>query len=201
MKHRICYFDLETRKLASELSDDKKEGWRRLCAGEGGISALCIYDTLQEWPYFYDDYTVQDAAAHLESADIVVGFRSDKFDRLVVEGILRRKLALKEHYDIFEMVKDALGVRKMVRGENTLDAICKRTLGKGKTGDGTHAPSLALENRWGQLFNYCCQDVKLARDLFEYIRTEGGVIGPGMQFLPVILPEYLRREDGIRLNS
>lgn len=194
MAHRVVYFDLETRKLAQDLSPHRETGWDLLREGKGGISALAIYDSEEDWTFLYDDHSILDAALHLESADVVVGFRSQAFDVPVIEGVLGRNLRLREHIDIYESVQQALGGR-MLRGragEYTLDAISKRTLGRGKIEHGEHAPALARQGKWARLFRYCMDDVRLTRDLFAYIRDEGGIRGAGGIFLDIELPEYLR---------
>ena len=100
---RILYFDLETRLLAADLNPhDREAGWAALRAGEGGISALAIFDSMLNWAYLYDDHSINAAVAHLEQADVVVGFASKTFDVPVIEGILGRKLTLNYHYDILD---------------------------------------------------------------------------------------------------
>ena len=191
---RILYFDLETRLLAADLNPDKELGWAALRAGEGGISALAIYDSMLNWVYFYDDHSINSAVAHLESADAVVGFASRSFDVPVVEGIIGRKLVLNYHYDILdEAAREyaSQGFRRH-KGDWSLDNTARRTLGRGKIEHGSHAKQLAEEGRFGQLFNYCSDDVHLTHDLFQYLREHGGLVRPDKGFLNLSLPEWLQ---------
>jgi DEAD/DEAH box helicase domain-containing protein len=186
---KICVFDLETRKLASDLALGEA-GWSRLRRGEGGVSALAIYDSDANWCYLYDDHTLNEAALHLESADIVVGFNSIEFDLPIVEGIIGRKIFLKKHIDLKNATHEALQKcgHPLRKGENKLGAICDRTLGEHKLEDGALAPELADTGQWGRLFNYCAHDVKLTRDLYAHIKKEGGIISASNTFIPVPLP-------------
>lgn len=191
---RILFFDLETRLHAADLNPyDNSAGWAALRAGEGGISALAIYDSKMEWCYLYDDHSIQAAVLHLESADVVVGYASKSFDVPVIEGIIGRKLAIPFHYDILEEITSTYAAwgGKRGKGDFTLDNVCKRTLGRGKIDHGSHAKALASEGRYGQLFNYCLDDVHLTYDLYKFIRDNNGVIRPDKGFLPMTLPPWL----------
>jgi DEAD/DEAH box helicase domain-containing protein len=194
---RIVYFDLETRLHAADLNhEDEEAGWDALRRGEGGISALMIYDATEQWLYPYDDHSVMAAAKHLESADLVVGFRSAKFDVPVVEGILGRNLRLRSHYDIYTEIARANAHRGIVglKGDFTLDAVCKRNIGRGKVEHGSNAKELAARGHWGRLFYYCGDDVHLTRDLFAYMCNRGGCVNNNRGFLSLDIPDWIRRQ-------
>jgi len=191
----IVFFDLETRKHAEDLNpEDRDAGWDALRKGKGGISALALYDTRDNWLYLYDDFTVHDAARRLESADLVVGFCSAKFDVPVIEGLVGRALRLRYHYDIYvELSREIAqrGIRTGV-GDLKLDTISRRNLGRGKIDHGSHAKELARCGRWGQLFNYCADDVHLTRDLFVKLCRDSGLSFNKGKFIPLPVPELGR---------
>jgi DEAD/DEAH box helicase domain-containing protein len=193
---KILVFDLETRKDAKTLRPDNEElGWTALREGEGGISALAIWDVTEQWLYLYDDYSIQAAVAHLESADVLVSFYGEKFDVPVIEGILGRKLRIKYHYDIYREIAEANAHRGIVgrKGDFTLDAVCKRNIGKGKTSNGAHAVELVKLGKFGELFNYCGHDVKLTKELFEYACLGNGVMNINNSFLPLSIPDWIKK--------
>jgi len=193
MLHTIV-LDLECRKHWHELSQDEEIGWQKLRNGEGGISALAIWDSKENWVYLYDDKTLEQAAAHIESANVVVTFRGDQFDLPCIEGLLKRKLKIKESVDLYAYTETAIGQVRHERryGEYTLSAIARRTLGRGKTETGSHAPDLARVGEWAKLFHYCMNDVRLTRDLYYYILEESGIISAQLTLLPIELPKYIR---------
>jgi DEAD/DEAH box helicase domain-containing protein len=195
---RILFFDLETRLHAADLSPDHDLGWAALRSGEGGISALAIYDSMLNWCYVYDDHSLAAAVLHLEQADAVVGFASKTFDVPVIEGLIGRKLALNLHYDILEEATRAAALQglRRHRGDWTLDNVCKRTIGRGKIEHGSHAKQLATDGRFGQLFNYCLDDVHLTYDLFRFVQEHKGIIRPDKGFLPMELPYWLSGPAG-----
>jgi len=183
---RVCVFDLETRKLASELDP---HGWDKLKRGEGGVSALAIYDSEDKWVHLYDDTEIESVVAHLELADIVVGWNSKEFDVPVVEGLASRRLNLQKHIDLFVCTRVAITARGLPhrRGDYTLGSVSERTLGRNKLEKGEHAPVLANEGKWARLFRYCMDDVRLTRDLYKHILAEGGIISAQGTFLPLTL--------------
>lgn len=196
MAPRIVFFDLETRKLASDLRpDDEQAGWDALRRGDGGISALGIYDTKERWLFLYDDADILAISAHLEAADVVVGFRSEAFDVPVVEGLAGRSLRLREHIDMYALIARSNAQRGIVgqKGDYTLDAIARRSFGSSKSGSGATAPVLASKGLWGRLFNYCALDVRLTRDLFVHICEHGGVVNHNHTFLPLVIPDWVKR--------
>ena len=197
MERCICFFDLETRQGPLDLDPtNENHGWAKMRRGEGGISALAIHNDREDWTFVYDDHDILDIAAHLEAADVVIGYSSHFFDVPVVEGLLGRKLALKYHLDLYEEIKKSLFKNGILqrKGENKLDSVCKRTLGVSKIEHGSNAPTLAKDGRWGRLFNYCMDDVRLTKKLFEHIQTTGGVISPNGTFMKVEIPEWLRKD-------
>lgn len=197
---RLVVFDLETRLLAKHLSEDEDYGWVLLKAGEGGISACCVYDFTENWLYIYDEHSIRELAAHLEKADAVVGFRSESFDIPVVEGVLGRRLRLRESLDLYALIARANASLGLIgqKGDNTLDAICRRNIGRGKTGSGAHAPDLYSERRFGELFNYCGIDVRLTRDLLLHIAEHGRIRNFTGSNLSLTLPGAVTRGLNVR---
>ena len=191
---RIVFFDMETRRHAKELHPDTDAGWEALRRGEGGISALAIWDSQDSWPYLYDDHTIEAAARHLEAADVAVGFRSAGFDVPAIEGVLGRSLALRRHEDLYVNIVRVAADRGSVgtKGDFTLDRLSKLNLGRGKVDHGEHAPELARRGHWARLFHYCMDDVRLTRDLFRVIQSKGSIRITGGRTLNLSFPDWLK---------
>lgn len=192
MKLRIMFFDIESRKWASDLRpDDKEAGWDELRTGKGGASAIALYDTRDKFLYLYDDHCAETCARHLEAADLVVGFCSEKFDIPCLEGLVGRRLRIKDHIDIYDVLVKELANRGITgqKGDFTLDRLSKRNLGRGKIEHGSNARELARTGQWGKLFNYCADDVHLTRDLFARMCRDGGLINLGGKFTSLNVPD------------
>lgn len=202
MNPRIVFFDIESRKRTDDLNPhDKDAAWDELRAGKGGASAIAVYDTKGHYLYLYDDHEAETCARHLEAADLVVGYCSERFDIPCLEGIAGRRLRLRDHIDIYmELVREnSKKGRRGLRGDLTLDRISKQNLGRGKIDHGSNASELAKRGRWGKLFNYCADDVHLTRDLFARICSEGGLISLGGKFTSIDVPEKYKEGMGVYL--
>lgn len=183
---RIIVFDLETRRWASDMRpDDIDAGWNDLREGKGGASAICLWDSRDEWLYVYDDHEAETVARHLEAADLIIGYCSEKFDLPCLEGLVGRRIRVKRHLDIYRLIVQEYASRGITgqKGDFTLDALCKRNLGRGKIDHGSNARELARTGQWGKLFRYCGSDVQLTRDLYNKLIADGGLIGLRGQFI------------------
>jgi len=197
-------FDLETRCMADEVG-----GWDNLRKGKGGVSVIALWDSRDQQIHFYDDHsdgdivahhipvgTLKECIAHLESANIVVGYNSKGFDVPVLEGLIGRRLALREHVDLLDLIwaSARIHVGGRLRG-NKLGHVAKRTIGRDKIEDGAMAPQLAREGEWDRLFAYCADDTDITRELFEYVIRTGGVIDVNGHHLPLTLPSWVRSKE------
>ena len=182
---RTLYFDLEISKSLEECGGS----WDRV-RQEGGVSILCIWDETEARPYFFDSHTLDEAAEKLCSADVVVSFNGRWFDVPLLENHFARTLAIKEHLDLFVLVKAALARDNKSWKGHGLDALATNTLGRGKTGHGSHAPALARDGKWGQLVNYCLEDVLLTRDLGRFVAQNRFVIDRDGEKLALDVPEW-----------
>lgn len=181
----VVYFDLEIRHSVEECG-----GWEGAIRG-GGVTALCLWDSKDENAVFYDDHCLESGAQHLEEADVVVSFNGKSFDVPLIERHLKRALGLKEHIDIFELAKKGLDrIGKPWKG-NGLDALSLKTCQRGKSGNGAHAPQLAADGHWAELFTYCLRDVILTRDLLTFARRNGYVFDKDGEVLELKLPNWL----------
>jgi len=58
---------------------------------------------------------------------------------------------------------------KILDGSFNLNALCKATIGIGKTGHGKDAPSLYTEGKYDELLDYNFNDVRITKVLFDHI--------------------------------
>ncbi len=185
----IVTFDLETRELAQDL----EQGWKALLEGKGGISALIGWSSLHARPYIFDDSSLEGAASLLEDADVVLSFNGVNFDLPIIEALYGRKLTIKGHLDLHQLIREALEGREGPKRGYSLQECATRTLGKGKSGNGKHAPDLSDQGRWAELFQYCLDDVILTRELFQFTQQHGGIVGVNGDILPLTLPEWFQK--------
>lgn len=183
----VLYVDIETRCLHEEVG-----GWDNLRKGAGGISAIVIHDDNDSIDYLYDDHTIEQAAEHLEKGDVVVTFNGKSFDIPCMEGVLGRKILIKYHFDLQQVVRKSLKLPTDQHRGIRLGDLVHRTLGLEKNGEGKSAPTLARQGRFAELFSYCRNDVSIMRHLTTFARTEGFVIGANGDPIYLNIPEWFK---------
>ena len=105
----------------------------------------------------------------IERANLLIGFNSDAFDIPILNRYYPGDLSPIRSLDLLSEVYKALGRRLR------LDVLAKATLGRGKTGDGQKAGAWWEEGLYDTVKEYCIEDVRLTRELYDYARTHGGL--------------------------
>lgn len=118
----------------------------------------------------YTSYTVEELSNFwplIESTDAIVGFNSDTFDVPLLNKYYPGDLFSIKSIDILKDVHKALGRR--IRLNNLAEA----TLNEGKSADGLKAIEWWQKGEVEKVREYCLQDVKVTKDLFEYAKNNG----------------------------
>ena len=97
------------------------------------VSVAVIYDSLEDRFLSFTEDEIDDLLAHLEKADLVVGFNIKSFDYGVLKAYTNKNLLDLTTFDILEDVYQRLGFRL------GLDHLATETLEHGKTADGLQA--------------------------------------------------------------
>lgn len=185
---RTLTFDLEIEQDPTKIPG----GWGAARSGEAGISALIIHDDATGRFHIYDGNRVEEAARHLCEGDVWVSFNGRDFDVPVIQGYLGHEIAPQlDHIDLLQMIWGALGRDRFnfPKGTWGLGATAQRTLGLSKSSTGVYATQLCAEGRFGELFDYCLNDVHVTRQLYEHICRTGYVLGPDDLVVRVGRPE------------
>jgi hypothetical protein len=141
-----------------------------------GVSIAVVYDVGEDRYTIYGDSLQDriDLQTHINRADRLTTFNGWKFDLPVIWGKPQPQRVMHLAHtsdDLLRRIWQGLGLDPDVftkaHGGWGLDAVCKATLGRGKTGDGAQAPRLYQQGRWVELINYCLEDVRLTRDLWR----------------------------------
>ena len=181
-------FDIETRYLAVEIG-----GWD-VPKGNFGLTTCVGYSTLTGRPHILGDTSeeITKLIDLLEAHDCVISFNGVNFDIPVIEGVSNQTINLKHHFDILQLIWQALEDGSQRHSGYRLTECCSRSLGIEKSGDGALAPQLARDGRWNELIDYCMHDVYMTRKLAQFIQLEGGVIGPDDTLLKLPLPDWFQ---------
>ncbi len=153
--------DIETQRGFDEV------GGRGNLVGLGvSLVALSLYQANR-----YEAYLEQDLSrleGELSQASRVIGFNIRRFDFPVLQPYFKNlDLSRLPCLDIMEEIEKIVGHRV------SLESVAQGTLGVGKSGKGTDAIQFYRDGEWDRLKQYCLDDVRLTRDLYEYGKEEG----------------------------
>lgn len=155
---RHIFFDIETKKIFSDVEGNFPE--------KLGVSfvGVCVRDGFSgkgEMLGFFEDQ-LTDLFPLLESADVLIGFNSDKFDLPALSPYYSGDILKFPSLDLLDRFKTATGHRIK------LDVIAQETLGKGKIGDGLDAIKYYQSGQLDKLKEYCLMDVEITRDVYDF---------------------------------
>ncbi|MEN9342294.1 MAG: hypothetical protein RIQ54_550 [Candidatus Parcubacteria bacterium] len=163
-------FDIETQNFFT----DPEVGWNNYEALR--ISVVGVYSYIHDRYTSYTEEQLEQLADIFLSADTIVGFSSNRYDVPVLHHYFQ-KLSRREHLDLWAMRRiDLLELIEMATGKRvSLNRLAQANLGLSKTGHGSHAITLYKEGRMSELADYCLQDVRLTKDLYDLYRATGSL--------------------------
>jgi DEAD/DEAH box helicase domain-containing protein len=162
LKHRhFLVLDIETQRVVQEVG-----GWDHI--DKLGISVACAYDSKSgEFLSFRENELKE--LIELCYERLVVGYNIRGFDLpvMVPYGLeLKRVDAFDIMYDL-----EALTRQRFLK----LEYVARGTLGSGKSADGLQAVEWWKRGEVQKIIDYCIQDVRVTRDIFQYGRQNGFV--------------------------
>lgn len=102
--------------------------------------------------------------------DPVNNVRWKEYDLLYL--VIKSKFELESHDDVMNKLNDP----SIHKGLFNLVVLCRNTIGVNKLGEGAMAMQLYRERRMDQLFQYNLQDVRMLKQLFQFVKKYGYVI-------------------------
>jgi DEAD/DEAH box helicase domain-containing protein len=141
----------------------------------GGKSDLSLLKVSLAVAYNYDDdkfYAFTESEMDkLENlilqAEYIIGFNTIGFDLPVLQQYMKTNLLNKKQIDLMVELENVLGHKV------GLQAVAKATLGAGKLSSGLEAVKMWQEGRIEELKKYCTEDVRLTKDIYEYVLKNG----------------------------
>lgn len=156
---REITFDIETKNLIPALA---RQDITRL-----DLSIVGIHDTETGEYTSYSQEELPKLWPIIEKADVLIGFNSDSFDIPLLNHYYPGDLTKIRSLDLLVEVHKALGRR--IR----LQSLAEATLGHGKSADGIKAVEWWQQGLYDKVREYCLQDVKITRELYDYAREHG----------------------------
>ncbi len=152
-------FDIETKNMFSDVGSNDPASL--------SLSVVCIYDSETDSYSSYIEEELSKLWPILEKADMLIGFNSNHFDIPILDKYYPGDLKKIKSLDILTEVKNSLGRRIK------LDTLAEATLGRNKTGNGLEAIKLWRNGEIQKVRDYCIEDVRITKDIYDYARKNG----------------------------
>ncbi len=128
------------------------------------LAVICIYDSkTDEYKSFFQE-DLADLWPILENTDAIVGYNSDHFDIPLLNKYYSGDLFSFKSIDLMKTIQNSLGRRI------GLDAVAGATLGTAKSAHGLQAVEWWRQGEKQKVVDYCIQDVKVTKSLFDHMR-------------------------------
>lgn len=205
MKIKALIYDIEIEK-GIRPSDPTKiiegiqycDGWRDFA--NMGISVICGYSYIDESYKVWLGDDLGSFKLALENHTHIVGFNNANFDDQLLKHL---GIDLVDNYGLisFDLLRATwkclgLGVdrdsfKKETHGGLGLENFAQLNLGLGKTGTGESAPVLWQQGHKSRVINYCLNDVKLTKLLFDKVIKDGYLLNPKDRQVALWLEDWL----------
>lgn len=151
---RPLIFDVETQKIFQEVGG-KTDKLR--------VSVVALYDFSTDSYHTFFETELPKMFSMFEKASSLIGFNINKFDLEVLKPYYVGNVYKFQTVDILEEIQKSLGRRI------ALDDLLKATLNVRKQGHGLLAVNYYKEGKLKELTDYCLSDVRLTKQLYDYI--------------------------------
>ena len=160
-RHQIV-LDLETKHTFDEVDGRKPELL--------GVSLVGIYRYRTQDYKAYTEHEFVELENELGQCSRIIGFNIRRFDVPVLKPHLNKlDLGKIPCFDLMEDIENKLGHRI------SLESASRGTFGLGKSGSGLDAIVYYRQGEMEKLKQYCLDDVRLTKDLYEFGKQEGKI--------------------------
>ncbi len=133
------------------------------------LSIACIHDSITDEFLSFTQEELPKLWPILEQADLLIGYNSDHFDIPILNKYYSGNLSSIKSVDLLKEVRAVLGRRLR------MDNIAEATLGRKKSGNGLQAVRWWEEGKFDLVRQYCIEDVRITRDLYDYARKHNSL--------------------------
>jgi len=160
--NNIVVFDIETQNTFDDVGGYFPE--------KLDVSVVCAYFYADDSWRSYTIDKMQELLKDLESADCLIGYNSIGFDVPVLNKYYAGDLLKIPQLDMLDKIRQSLGYRIK------LDDVASATIGQGKSAHGLQAVQWWKEGKVQEIIDYCMQDVKVTKEVFEFGQKNGYVL-------------------------
>lgn len=164
----IIVIDIETKNTFKEVGRDNFDALE--------ISLIGLYSYNKNKYFAFEENEVDKVGEFLKNTGLLIGFSISRFDL----PVMKRYFSHLNDFDIFSIPRlDLLDEIEILIGKRVgLDILAKANIGIGKSGHGLEAPGLYHDGKIEELKEYCLNDVKITKELYEFAKNRGYLIVP-----------------------
>lgn len=153
-------FDIETKNSFADVGGEKN-------IPELEVSVVGVYSYKKDAYFCFTENELDQLGQSLKESDLLVGFAIKRFDLPVLKKYFSFDLSVIPCFDILEEIERSLGWRV------GLGDLAKANLGLEKTAAGLEAIEFYRQGEMEKLKNYCLNDVRLTKGLYELLKSRG----------------------------
>lgn len=158
---RKLVFDIETKNIFEEVGSSDP--------ADLDIACVCAYEYDTDTYHSWTEENLEDMWEVLSRTDILIGYNSDHFDIPLLNKYYPGDLRDIKSVDLMKEIKGSLGRRIK------LDDVASATLGTSKSANGLQAVTWWRQGEKQKVIDYCIQDVKVTKDLYDYAHENAEV--------------------------
>ncbi len=159
-------FDLETKNIIADVGGERN-------IHKLDVSMVGVYSYNQNKYFSFNEHELAECGKLFQKAGLLIGFSINRFDVPVLAKYFNFNLKAIKTLDLLEEIELALGHRI------SLDILAKTNLGgDGKTHHGLEAIKLYNEGNMEELKNYCLNDVRLTKELYDLALKQKHLLVP-----------------------
>lgn len=159
MRDKIV-FDIETKNTFADVGGHEN-------VGDLEVSVVCAYSYNDGEYHCFTEYEMDKLEEFMKRAYLIIGFASKRFDVPVLNKYFKFNLASIPHFDILEEVE------KNLKRRIGLNVLAEANLGVGKTAKALESIDFYKNGEIEKLKDYCTNDVKITKDIYELIKSQG----------------------------
>lgn len=167
-------FDIETQNFFTD------PGVGRDNFGALKISVVAAYSYVEDRYHTFEEHEMGELAELFAGARRIVGFSMNRYDIPVLTHYFRRLGSKFPHPNLWEMERvDLLEEIELATGHRiSLARLAEANLGATKTHHGSEAGALYDSGKMDELKDYCLNDVRLTKELYDIYRTRHSLLVP-----------------------
>ncbi len=184
-------FDIETQNFFT----DPGVGWDNFAALK--ISVVGVYSYLRDKYFCFEEAEMEKLSELFNSARRIVGFSMNRYDVPVLNLYFQKLNAAtpniweKERVDLLEEIE--LATRQRI----SLSKLAEVNLGVKKEHHGAEAINLYRDGKMEELKEYCLNDVKLTKELYDLYRKQRFFMVPDKKTGEMIKVEFAKQQSAL----